>query len=611
MKKTLKQTRKTATNVTSKEPGFETRGSSRSSVPRQSSGNLPEEISKKEAWFRNPVWWLILITCFLYGRTLDLGFTRLDDSIFIVENEQYNNGFGNVTTSFQRGLFNPTEDIYYRPLFLIDFIIESKIAGTKPAGYHFTNLLFHLISVILFYIFLRRLDSQGINEMNPVPDPGSLFRVKSREDTRGRLNAFLLAMIFAVHPVLSQAVAWIPGRNDMLLMIFFLSGMIITIDYMRDPGPGRYIAQIFLLLLALFTKETAVIIPLIMAGVLHFFFRTPWKRIVPVAAGWLIAMLTWYAVRSTATLSRKENLFSDMLHSALGRFPAIIQYLGKIFFPVNLSVFPDISEITLVWGILATLLLITLILLSRSYRKPLAWIGLFWFLAFLLPVLIVPKSLNDQVFEHRLYIPLAGIFLMIYPMLSLFDKQPQNRRVLFFGVIGIIFAIISFCRSGYYSDPLTFWTRAVESSPRSCYARMLLGTKVEQPSERERLFLEAWAIDSTQKNLNYYLGKVMVEKKSYDSAVFFLRREIGRTKNPDVYFLLAQLAYMKQQYDQSAIYLEKVIELEPLHPQANPNLVLVYIQLNKKEKAERMLEGMRLKGMQIPANLENMVAKSK
>ena len=532
----------------------------------------------------NPVWWLVLLICLLYGRTLDLGFTRLDDSIFIVENEQYNQGFDNVGTSFRRGLFNPTEDVYYRPLFLVDFIIESKIFGTKPAGYHFTNLLFHLLSVVLLYTFLRRLNLSAI-------------------------NAFLLAMLFAVHPVLSQAVAWIPGRNDMLLMIFFLSGIIISIDYVKTPGPGRYIAQAFLFLLALFTKETAVIIPLIIAAVLCFCFHTPVKKILPLAAGWVVAIFAWFLVRASATLANRQDLFTDMFRSAYGRLPAIIQYLGKIFFPFNLTVFPVTGEITLWWGIIAVLLLGGLIVISKSYNKPLTWIGLFWFLAFLLPVLLVPKSLNDQVFEHRLYIPLTGILLVLVPTIPFSGIWPEKRRLLVFGMIGLVFAVISFIRTGYYADPLTFWTRAVEGSPRSCYARMMLGTKVASPAEREKLFLEAWKLDSTQNNLNYYLGKVMAEKKSFDSSAFFLRKEIRRTRNPDVFFMLAQLAYMKKQYDTTAAYLEKVIEMDPLHPQANPNLVLVYMQTGRKEKAKSVLDGMKKKGMQIPEGLETMVTK--
>ncbi|HNY03915.1 MAG TPA: hypothetical protein PKG48_15070, partial [Bacteroidales bacterium] len=138
---------------------------------------------------------LIAFTFIVYARSLFLGYTRLDDSIFIVENAKYNADAGNLVVSFQRGLFNPTKDAYYRPLFLVDFILESRLFGVKPAGYHFTNLLFHLLSVTLLFLFLRRLK---------IPPEDS----------------FLLSLLFAVHPVLTQAVAWIPGRNDLLLMIF-------------------------------------------------------------------------------------------------------------------------------------------------------------------------------------------------------------------------------------------------------------------------------------------------------------------------------------------------------------------------------------------------------
>ena len=75
--------------------------------------------------------------------------------------------------------------------------------------------------------------------------------------------------------------------------------------------------------------------------------------------------------------------------------------------------------------------------------------------------------------------------------------------------------------------------------------------------------------------------------------------------------MLAQLAYMKKQYDTTAAYLEKVIEMDPLHPQANPNLVLVYMQMGQKEKAKKLFDGMKKKGMQIPDGLETLVDKNK
>ena len=129
---------------------------------RKEDKKRPGKLPKKESvsWFTK-TWAVLLvlgaITFLVYARTLTLGFTKLDDTIFIVENAPYNEEWSNLLVSFQRGLFNPVRDAYYRPLFLVNFIVESKLFGTEPAGYHFTNLLFHIGSVLLLFLFLKRL----------------------------------------------------------------------------------------------------------------------------------------------------------------------------------------------------------------------------------------------------------------------------------------------------------------------------------------------------------------------------------------------------------------------------------------------------------------------
>lgn len=531
---------------------------------------------------RIPALVLILITSAVYFRSLSLDYTRLDDSIFIVENAKYNAEMGNIGVSFQRGLFNPTKDAYYRPLFLVDFILESRIFGTKPAGYHFTNLLFHIISVTLLFLFLKRL------KIPPV-------------------DSFLLSLLFAVHPVLTQAVAWIPGRNDMLLMIFFLSSFILLFKYLKKPTPAILLLHSLFILAALFTKETAIIIPVIMGGFSIFHLKCGWRKLVFPLISWIAAISIWFFVRSTATLSNNWVSPSGMLHAGLDRLGVILQYLGKIFFPVNLTVFPMAEDITLIWGVLALAGLIALIVYSKSYTRPLTYLGLFWFIIFLIPVLIVPKSLNDQVFEHRLYLPVIGILIMLSQAFPFSGTSNPNIKIVIVSAIAMIFAIQSFIRTSYFNDPITFWTHAVAGSPHSAYAKTLLGTKVEDTAERERLFREAHVLDPNLKNLNYYLGKVLFDKKEPDSAEYYLRKEIGRNPIPDAYFLLAQIAFSKNSLDSAALNLEKVIELNPLDPQANHNLVLLYFQQGHPEKSKQIINNMQLKGMDVGIDLLKMV----
>src|ERR1700728_4652545 len=94
-------------------------------------------------FLNQPYLWLILLCIIVYGASLCYGYAELDDSIFIREMKDYNNDLANIFKSFARGVFNPTNDIYYRPVFLIDFILEGHLFGTGIGWYHFTNLLFH------------------------------------------------------------------------------------------------------------------------------------------------------------------------------------------------------------------------------------------------------------------------------------------------------------------------------------------------------------------------------------------------------------------------------------------------------------------------------------
>jgi tetratricopeptide (TPR) repeat protein len=392
-------------------------------------------------------------------------------------------------------------------------------------------------------------------------------------------------------------------------MIFFLGSFIALLKFLEKPGVTSFIVQSLFLLIALFTKETAVIIPVIMAGFVLFYKKTPWKKLILPACSWAVVVLIWIYIRSKATLVTDSLSITSMINAGLDRLGVIVQYIGKIFIPVNLSVFPEYNDISIVWGFLAIGFFAALIFFSRSYTRPLTYLGLFWFLIFLLPVLIVPKTLNDQVFEHRLYLPIIGILLMLSQVYPFTGKITQKNKIVLVGIVAMVFSIQSIYRTAYFNDPITFWTKAVEGSPHSAYAHTLLGTKVEEPERREQLFKRAYELDPTLKNLNYYIGKVLFDKKQIDSAEIYLRNELAHNQIPDAYFLLAQISFEKNQLDSAAICLEKVIELDPLHPQANHNLVLLYYQHGQTEKARLALQGMQSKGMDVGQDLLNMFKK--
>ncbi|MCX6249309.1 MAG: glycosyltransferase family 39 protein [Bacteroidetes bacterium] len=581
-------------------------------------------LTKKRPHFilRYPFLWLAIIPFAIYFKTVFMEFTELDDSFFVVQNAKFNKDPGNLTKVFHRGLFVETQDVYYRPIFLVDMILEYQFFGTKPWGYHLTNILFNILAGCLLYLLFLRLK---------IPEPPAL----------------LLSLLFTIHPVLSQAVAWIPGRNDLLLMIFFLSTLIFSIDYYKNNRWQHFALQFLFSLLAILTKETAIIIPAILFILLPSVYKPQWKKILLLAGSWALVILVWYSLRATSKPFYPGMLAEEMTQSGIHRFPAILQYLGKIFFPFNLSAVPYFEEISLVWGVVAFVLLSVLIILSKSYSKPLTILGVCWFILFLLPVLFVPKNLNDQVYEHRLYIPIIGILLIFSQTLLFSAKWKQAYLFTAGGALILFFSILTFFRLDCYKNPDIFWTQAVKDSPRSAFATLNLGKMTKDPVLKEKLIRKAYELNPQQMLVNFHLGLLSQEKKRYDSASIYFKRELSYANFAELYFRLASSLYQQKKLDSSAYYLTKGLELDPKQPEAvknlaniwfslaehayttgkldsaafylekvirvNPsdnhsfhNLAMLYFQMNQRENAIRVINEMKMNGIGISDDLLNL-----
>jgi tetratricopeptide (TPR) repeat protein len=533
---------------------------------------------------------LILLPLIVYFKTLSFDFTKLDDHIFIQENQEYNSHPANIIACFHRGLFARSDDVFYRPVLLADFVFESQLFGANPKGFHFTNLLLHICCVLLLFMFLRKIE---------IPDT----------------DALILALIFSVHPVLSQAVAWIPGRNDMLLVLFFFSGAILVIDYIRKPGWVLFCGQFIFLFLALFTKETGVIIPIILMSLILLKYKTSWIRWLPLFTSWGLAIIIWFFMRKASGIGKEASAPLDLIHNAIPRLPAILQYLGKIFIPVNQSVYPSLTGTTYIWGILSLILLTVLIIISKSYKRPLSIIGLGWYILFLIPVLMVPVEKNDQIFEHRLYLPIIGILLILsQTLLFRITVNVEKKFILAFSVIAI-FAIMSYFHCNYFRDALTFWNKAADDNPNSGMAKMILGTYMADPADQERLYREAYILNPNIQALNLMLGKIAMSNNRNEEAKGYFLKELKLTKMPGTYTCLARIYVLNNNLDSAAYCLQQSVNIAlrdkeekesyntDLLQESCHNLVLVYLNLKKKDKALQVIQQMRMNGLTVSQDL--------
>jgi protein O-mannosyl-transferase len=544
-------------------------------------GKPGTDVRKRNILLERPLLWLSLIVILVFFRTVNLGFIRYDDYLFISENKAFNQEMGNIPAAFQRGLFSNLDNTYYRPLFLTDMILEYHLFGENPKGYHLTNVLFHLLSVILLYIFLQKIKiSKSVS--------------------------FLLSSVFAIHPVISQAVAWIPGRNDMLLVIFCLSGLLLAIRYTETGRMLFLLLQFLFFLLALFTKETAVLIPAISLGMLVMIFKAERRNLIFLIVSWCAGIAIWYTARSLALTGREGYAAQETAGMLISRLPAILQYFGKVFLPFNLSVFPHVWDTTVIWGILAVILIGSLLFLAKRLTSRLTVFGLAWFLLFILPVLIVPRLVNDNTFEHRVYLPMIGLLVLFSEVLVLTEKT--DRKV-FWSVAGFVIlalALTSFLRVGYFSDPKTYWTKAVHDSPRSDYALTELVRYTDDMNAQEKLLMEVLNLNPKKPYTNLMLGNIALEKNDPDLAKSYLEAEMKITESSQTYFQLARVFYMKNQLDSTIYYTEKVVGIDPENAAAWNNLVLFYYQAGRVDDALTIRDEMIQRGMEVSEELRNL-----
>lgn len=532
-----------------------------------------------------PVMLLAAAVLLVYLPSLSLGFTELDDTIFIKEFKAFNEDTSNLIASFSRGLFDAVKDPYYRPLFSDAMILNYQMSGEEPFGYHLVNVLLHMGVVVMLYKLLLRL---GITAA----------------------NSFYLSVIFAVHPVLTQAVTWIPGRNDTLLALFVVPFLYHSFGYAESGKAKSLMLSGLFLLLAFFTKETAVFAAPAAFCLLVLYKGLRWndKNMLVQYGVWAGCFLLWYAARSAATIQSSgigsAAAFSDMVH----RLPVIIQYIGKIFLPVNQSVFPTQEDTVVYFGLMGIVLFGALLALSsnRSSESLKALAGaLGIFLLFLMPALLVPAALNQQTFEHRLYLPAIGVLLALPHTALLNNRFTEKQRAVVIGVLCGVLALLNVRHQHNFSDPLTFWTSAAETSPNSAYANMMLAARLDKTenARSEQLFRKAYKLNPKEKYLNFYMAEMLQRKDSVMVSEPYLLEEKKISDYVQCDFLLARVAMEKRDLNGSIGYLERYLQRDPYNPMAHNNLLLLYVDTQQPDKARNLIRSMQQKGMDVPAPL--------
>jgi len=516
-------------------------------VPKK---EIPSEKNQKKNIF-----YLLIISSLallLYLPSLNYKFTNDDDTALVKDNYAFLSKASNIPTAFKQSVFYNTfkvTDNYYRPVLTLSFFYDTQIAGKHYWFFYLTNILLHLACCILLFFTLQKLSFE-------------------------KTKSFLFTALFAVHPAFPQAVAWLPGRNDTLLTLFALSSFLFLIDYCNRKKILSVLLHSFFLLVSLFTKESAVFLPLIFLLYI-FLWRNEklslLKKIneykLPIFL-WIIIIVFYMIIRKSVLSNTVGMPLAYTISNFFNNLPALIQYIGKMLLPINLSTMPVLQDVPLYYGIIVILLTSFLIWKSKTKNIRHVIFGILWMLIFLAPSLLRTSNTIETLFlEHRLYFPMIG-FIIIWGETDFIKKfQLKNKISLFIFIpVLILFFTTAWFHREDFKDEYHFWKSAAEGSPHSSAALRgfaLYYSDNNQTDKAEKLYVQCLNLNPDITEVRNNLGRIYMDRGDSTSAEKLFMEEINMNPMASMaYYNLGHLRFGQGKYLEAEQMMKKSLTID-------------------------------------------------
>jgi len=391
----------------------------------------------------------------VHGRSVLFGFTDLDDRDLLVDDLAFLSQPSSLWRVFGRSYMHVVDagHAYYRPVVSASYVLDALRGGVDPRGYHLTNLVFYALAAVLFHELLRTL-------------------------ALGRPVALAVALVFAVHPALASAVAWIPGRNDALLAVFALAAWVAFVRDAARPSMWHKAAHCAFFSLALFTKESAIVLPVVCVA--HVVLARPgdWARLrrPGVLGGFAVAWAILVAVRVSA---HPPGVGWMPSREILASLPLFMTGLGTLLLPVHLSVLSVAADVPVWPGAVAWVVMVIAACAVPGVRLRVVGLGAAVFALFLAPVVALSGSL---VLDERLVLPACGALVALAETVQ---ALKLDRGVLAASAAAVVLALAAMAVpfEGAFRDPRAFAREAVDGSPHSALAHLCFGRRLQEDGD--------------------------------------------------------------------------------------------------------------------------------
>jgi Flp pilus assembly protein TadD len=529
-------------------------------------------------------WWVLgalaVAVAAVFAQVARFGFLTYDDPVYVSSNPLVQQG---LSVEGFRWAFGIHESNWH-PLTWLSLMLDATIGGPGPAAFHVTNAVLHLAASIFLFLALARM-------------------------TRAQWRPLLVALLFAVHPLHVESVAWIAERKDVVSAVFWFLTMLAYAAWVERPSRVRYAFVVLALALGLMAKPMLVTLPFVLL-LLDFW---PLRRaLAPSLLVEKVPLLLLTAASSIVTLIAQRRGGSVTEYPFLERVTnAIVScaaYLGQTVWPSGLSFFYPHprggSSVAVVLLAAALLVGITVLVLRFARRFPYLPVGWLWYLGTLIPVVGIVQVGVQARADRYTYIPLVGLFLIAaWGAGSIVDALASRTATrLVAGASGlavVVLAVLARRQAGYWRDSVTLYQRALELRSDNPVAHVNLATALLDRGDVDGATMharEALRLAPGHPEPPRVLGNALARQGKLDEAVAVYRKAVA--DRPNDALLRSNLgAFLGDQgkLDEAEAEIREAIRLAPDDSGARLNLGVVFARRRRYEDAAReFAEALRL-----------------
>lgn len=518
-----------------------------------------------------PLGAVLISACCLFP-TLFNGFVNWDDEAYVTENRMVNEFSG----AHVKDMFTTPEQVgLYHPFTLLSLSIDHQLWQGNPFGFHLTNLLLHLLNVCLVYFLILRL-------------------------TEKPWAAFLAALLFGMHPMHLESVAWISARKDVLYVFFYVFSLLAYLRFRDNERPKPWLwwtLALVCFLFSLLAKAMAFSLPVVLL-LLDYLQQRKWEWKI------ITEKLPFFLLTIAALIVAKSGQQASDSMLEVAQYPLyktvfigtwnVWVYLFKAVIPVGLSPFhpfPFMGSIEIPWYYYLSIVPIfaTLYLGIRNFKTQRAWIfGIAFFLVCIGPMLQILPYGKAIIAERYTYLAYVGLFFLtglgLDNLLTSLPHSLAKFKTLFLVLISgwvVALGIVTFNNAKVWKNGNTLWTSIIEAYPDHylAYLNRSKWFSMQPDAQWERADLDqAIALNPNLWESYYELGRWEEQAGNLPAAIAQYDLAIDRNAQAPKAFLNRGIlrARVNQDLDGALSDFDQTIALDTTYALAFLNRGLVY-----------------------------------